>query len=517
LIDTFVFPGSYGFLTPLLLFSDFAKPGFFNSIVNILSLFAVIALFLILLVFRKKIILRSVQLVALFALIFFGAINSAEIYADYSEFASWRKNKNNIAKSIFTFSQNGRNVIFIMLDRAISGYIPYIFDEKHELQAAFSGFTWYPNCVSFGSSTILGAPALYGGYEYTPLEIDKRFGETLIEKHNEALLMLPKIFLDSGYLVTVTDPPYANYSWTPDLRIFEEYPEILAENVVESKYSDAWLLSADSGLSNSYSPILKSGLIRFSFFKLMPLVFRNFIYDYGGWLKTSDYKASVLPYATMQNYAALALLPDYSEINAGNSDTLTMLSNNLTHEPAFFQAPDYVPLAEVTNKGSSPFAGDTHYHANMAALSLLGKWFSFMKENGVYDNTRIIIASDHGRDIDRHFPGNIILPDGSSLQEYAALLLVKDFNATGDLATEYAFMTNADAPLLAVKDIIQNPVNPFTREPLRSDKENGVIITTSNIWQTDRLGMYRFNIQPDKLLHVHDNIFEPDNWKRAQR
>ena len=40
-----------------------------------------------------------------------------------------------------------------------------------------------------------------------------------------------------------------------------------------------------------------------------------------------------------------------------------------------------------------------HYHANAAALLRLGEWFDWMREQGVYDNTRIIIVSDHGRDL----------------------------------------------------------------------------------------------------------------------
>lgn len=519
LVDTFVFPGNYGFLTPMLKFSDFSGPRFFSGMANILSLFAVAALFLFLLTRRKKIILRSFQLVALLALVVFGTINTAKMHADYSEFASWEKKDKSAAEPVYAFSQNGRNVLFIMLDRAISGYIPYIFDEKPELYAAFSGFTWYPNCVSFGGYTVFGAPGLYGGYEYAPLEMKRRSNETLTAKHNEALLMLPKLFLDNGYSVTVTDPPYANYSWTPDLRSFDEYPEIRAENNIADKYSDSWLLNADGGISisNSLVPILKSDLIRFSFFKSAPLPFRGVIYDKGRWLKASALKAPATSRPTMKNYAALALLRNLTAITAGASGTLTMLSNDLTHEPDFLQAPDYVPALEITNKGGGPFAHEDHYHVNIAALSLLGEWFSFLKENHIYDNTRIIIVSDHGRDLRSDFPGNIILPDGSSLQAYTALLLVKDFNAAGDLAVDNAFMTNADAPLLAVKNIIPHPVNPFTRAPLRSDKENGVTITTSRLWEIERQEKYQFKIQPDEWLHVHDDIFDPNNWSKARQ
>ena len=50
----------------------------------------------------------------------------------------------------FRLSQKGKNVVVIMLDRAMGAYIPYLFQEKPELKEAFSGFTYYPNAISFG-------------------------------------------------------------------------------------------------------------------------------------------------------------------------------------------------------------------------------------------------------------------------------------------------------------------------------------------------------------------------------
>ena len=69
-------------------------------------------------------------------------------------------------------------------------------------------------------------PGLIGGYEYTPVEMNKRENETLVSKHNEALKVLPVLFRNNGYEVTMCDPPYANYQWIPDLSVFDEYPEI---------------------------------------------------------------------------------------------------------------------------------------------------------------------------------------------------------------------------------------------------------------------------------------------------
>ena len=102
----------------------------------------------------------------------------------------------------FSLSKSGKNVVVIMLDRAMGAYIPYIFNEKPELKEQFSGFTYYSNAVSFGMSTNIAIPALLGGYEYTPFELNKRDSETLVSKHNEALKVMPVLFDQNGYEVT---------------------------------------------------------------------------------------------------------------------------------------------------------------------------------------------------------------------------------------------------------------------------------------------------------------------------
>ncbi|MBQ4416907.1 MAG: membrane protein insertase YidC, partial [Butyrivibrio sp.] len=75
---------------------------------------------------------------------------------------------------VISLSRGGQNVIVLMLDRAISGYIPYIMQEKPELRKQFEGFVYYPNTLSHGSYTVFGAPALFGGYEYTVAEMNRR-------------------------------------------------------------------------------------------------------------------------------------------------------------------------------------------------------------------------------------------------------------------------------------------------------------------------------------------------------
>ena len=107
------------------------------------------------------------------------------------------------------------------------------------MTAFWSGFTWYPNCVSFGPFTLYGVPALTGGYEYTVSAMQDN-QKALAEKHNEALLLLPRILHEKGFITTMTDPSWANYAFTPDLSIFEPYPYIYASNI-SAAYTNYWL------------------------------------------------------------------------------------------------------------------------------------------------------------------------------------------------------------------------------------------------------------------------------------
>jgi hypothetical protein len=514
--DTFIFPGDFGFLTTTFRFSmpDTLESQYTLILVSTIAFLAILAIFSFLLLSRKKFFFQSFQMIALISLSTLGAIKVFQIKQDFSEFARMKENSNALTetfKPVYTFSENGKNVLIIMLDRAISGYVPYIFEEKPELYAAFDGFTYYPNCIAFGSHTRVGAPALFGGYEYVPSIIHAN-RETALKKHNEALLMMPKLFSDHQFMTTVTDPSFANYSLKPDLSIYTPYPEIHAENIV-GKYAGEWIKEHPDIKIVSIPTLLQQLLIRFSFFKMAPPVFRIFIYDKGEWLsdenETGDESTGRLSLDTIDNYTALDFLPKITGFTTEKCDTYTALVNDITHNPAFFQAPDYVPSAEVYDRGKSPFADEDHYHVNMAAFLMLAKWFDTLKTHQTYDNTRIIIVSDHGKGLNSKFPGNIILPNGDCLESYQSLLLVKDFNDTGILRTDMTFMTHADVPLIATNSLIKNPVNPFTGIPIESKKEGGVTITTMSV--------LNFTINPNEWLYVHDNIFDEKNWERVEK
>ncbi|MCL2295411.1 MAG: membrane protein insertase YidC [Spirochaetes bacterium] len=508
LVNTFVFSGNYGHLTLSFYFSDGVSSGKVLILLNLLVI-TIIAIFIPLLIQRFRKIMVSVLTVAVCACVLLGAINVAKVYRESKsfqvQFAKTEKRSGGIDEPVFRFSKTGRNVLVLVLDRAVSGFVPYIFDEKPHLHYSFSGFTWYKNSVAFGPFTIFGMPALLGGYEYTPLEMQRRKDVSLRDKQIEASFLLPRIFLDHEFNVTLVNPHFRIEG--VDTSTFNNSHKLNITSI-ERKYDDLWLSNNENFTkAENVARTLESRLIRFSIFKFAPLPIRNLIYDGAGW-----WVKNVQP--DIRFYIALAILPYVTKISEERFDSYTMVVSNLTHSPFFLQAPDYTPANRITYRGSGRFANEASYHANIAALLLLGKWFDFLKENEVYDNTRIIIVSDHGYNGGRLFPENadVVLSNREYLEAVTALLMVKDFDSRGPLSVNDSFMTHADVPLIALENIVENPINPWTGRLLEADKEDGVIITTSRLANLRRHSEYLFNINPNHWMHVHTNIFDPANW-----
>jgi len=214
-------------------------------------------------------------------------------------------------------------------------------------------------------------------------------------------------------------------------------------------------------------------------------------------------------------YVLFNSLSDLSSINNLNINSFFNIYEPFPHSNFYLQAPKYVPASEISDFGKSIYAKDDFYHVNIASYKLLGKWISFLKDNNLYDNTRIIIVSDHGRGNSK-FENNFNLPDGSILQSFNPLLLFKDFNSSGELQIDNTFMTNADVPSMLLKGLNINKINPFTGKDIISDKNNGAYITTISALSSRMHTKFKYKIDKNQWLHVNDDIFNLNNWSSVQ-
>lgn len=530
-VNYMFFGRKLGNISSNLVYSEKMSFAISEQLINI-AVLAVLTAALLFVVIKWKKAATSVLLVATLAI---GVMSAVNMHTIKKSVDSIDLNAS-VDMPNFSLSQNGKNVVFIMLDRAVGTYAPYIFNEKPELKEKYDGFTFYANTVSFGESTNYASPPLFGGYEYTPVEMNKRDTEPMAKKHNEALLVMPVLFSENNFDVTVCDPTYANYQLSPDLSIFDDYPEIdtyLTKGKFESEEQ-----KEQSNIMN------RRNIFCFSLMKCMPVTLQKYAYNNGLYWKSEAfgevlYSTHVIENPSvatghskpfLKNYTVLNNMSTMTQITQENKNTYLFITNDITHEPTILKAPEYIPADIVNNtKYDTEHAGRftldgksinvtteyqmSHYHVNMAALVQLGNWLDYLKENGVYDNTRIIIAADHGRAFGSSeiFEFENYNYMNRTAETYYPLLLIKDFDSKG-FSTSYEFMTNADVPTLATQGLINNPTNPFTGKPINSDEKyaHDQIVVLSTIWSIDK---HRGNTFPaTKWASVSDNLFDQKNW-----
>ena len=513
-IDYFMFAKNPGVISPELEYDDF--PVFTSKAILIqLGCLAAAALFMILLWKKKQSLINGIYAVMITALALMSIMNVHQINRQISE--TDFSLINNTEDLYFNLSRKGKNVVVIMLDMGISGYVPYIMEERPELKEKFSGFVYYPNTISFGMHTNFGAPALYGGYEYSPYAMNRRTDMTLMEKHDEALAMLPVLFSNEGYQSVVIDPPYAKYKAWPDLRMYEEFPRVKAFHA-RSHFTDMeYFVTVENSRRRSF--------FMYSLVRVSPKLLQSFIYDDAKYHRPD--KLSSLSWELVSALGVLENMKELTRITDTEENTFMIMDNETTHEPTEMQLPDYILSVDVSNAGLEKgyrldgegnrleMNAKYQYHPNAAALLSLGKWFDYLKEKGVYENTRIIIVGDHG-DYLGDFP-ELIQDDGTDMEGANPIFMVKDFG-DGEYRVSDEFMTNADTPVLAVKGLINDPENPFTGNKLDGHEKNTgpQYVTASHYWSTfewpNTGDEVKFTTDDEPWYTVHDNIFDKANW-----
>jgi hypothetical protein len=90
--------------------------------------------------------------------------------------------------------------------------------------------------------------------------------------------------------------------------------------------------------------------------------------------------------------------------------------------------------------------------------------------------------------------------------------MMKDFGDT-EYKVSDEFMTNADCVSFMVKDIIDDPVNPFTGELLDGHQKTTepVRITSSLDYDIDKNNGNRF--LPAEWYTVGDDVYDTSGWK----
>ena len=529
-VNWFLFDKGTGTMDSLLKYEEAPVYSLRYKLMNIGAVILCGVITFVVIKFRQK-IANYVFLVALAGIIFMGVKGTNAIISDTKEPIEDLRGQ----RATLSLSTEGQNVMIIMLDRALGPVLPYIMEERPELMQTYDGFTYYPNTLSFGGFTNFATPSLFGGYEYTPDNLNARSDMLLADKQDEALKVLPALFSSNGYDSYFINPTYAGYKWIPDLSIFDDCPDVTVSTTL-GQFS----LSGDQ-MARLQDETRNRNFFLFSVSRCSPVFLRYYIYNAGAYncSTAAGTEEFTIPQVVEPDgltstgisddfdeaYSALSHLSDITQISGSDPGCFVIYTCDSTHEPMLFQLPDYEIRQNVDNREYTYMCSDreldgrvmhmrndnqiTHYQTNLVSLTKLGEMLDQMRQEGVYDNTRIIIVADHGRATGMF--DDLMVGDLDTMR-FTPLLMVKDFDSHG-FTVDDTFMTNADVPSIAMNGLIDNPVNPFTGNPVTSDpKFSGDLrIIHSGQWDVSVNNGYTF-LPGNWYSFTGDDITDENSW-----
>ena len=517
LINTFIMKGNYININADFLFdnTDLLKASLKEILLTIILTVILISIIILILKKKKLIFIINVYFVVILALVGVSIFDISKIIKEHNKLKNIQVDNKSSDIKIFNMSKTGKNVFVFVLDRAINSYWLDAFERFPNYKKDFDGFVFYPNNVSFSTSTITIA-SLYGGYDYLPYEISANGCSNLLEeKHNQALLTIPLALEKYGYKSYVLDPPYENLSGNSDKKIFKDYTNISVyypSSILNYSLNNYLNLDSDFNIEELTKLEQKNKIIRFSIFRMLPINLRYDFYRDKGWFLSS------LPFRrinTSMRYYSMLLSTDYFINIKQSGNYYNSLYNMITHEPDFFSS-DFLPyseLKEVDNKDLIIYKDNNsvrHFYANIASINCITNFITYLKKNNIYDNTKIIIVSDHAAGLN----STVFNEDIKFVKGYNALLMYKDFNSKGEIKIDTNFMTIADTPYLATKHL-DKAKNPFTKNIITNGyKDNGVYLIIVNSWRAQGQFSNRYNF--NEYYYVKDNIFDINNWKKFQ-
>ena len=154
-----------------------------------------------------------------------------------------------------------------------------------------------------------------------------------------------------------------------------------------------------------------------------------------------------------------------------------------------------------------------HMYTDVAVLKKITDWLEWMKTEGIYDNTQIIIVADHGRAGDNiytpFFDPVHSDPSKPDYNGYHPLLMFKPFDAEGELVISDEFMTNADVPSMVLEPFGQFQ-NPHTAVTIDSSAKEKPLLVGDGAPEIYKHHKNEFLFSSSFL--VKDSMLDPGNW-----
>ena len=320
---------------------------------------------------------------------------------------AWRANEETFAEispklpewteRFFGFSRNHTNTVIVMFDAFSGDHMRQILDEAPEVTSKLTGFTWYSDAMASGNSTMTSMATILAGESVSVGEINRvATGAAIPERVNAA------------YVETImqqdakTDISLSERNWLipPKLkRLLEEKgwkgKEPLVMRYMGEAFLKRWCAESGEKLESANSD---NFLLAVSIFRVAPWTLKNAIYKDGGWLNfllSSGDSQRTSVRRSLRDWSVLSLLPSISNAEA-TGPTLKFFDSELTHVPNMMELGKCRVVPKSKNTVRANGVREAHLATEICSLKAVGAWFDWMKKNNVYENTNIVLVSDHG-------------------------------------------------------------------------------------------------------------------------
>lgn len=425
-------------------------------------------------------------------------------------------NKNGISKvdksqynTFFTFdealnlSPDQNNVVVFLTDRLEGDYMRDALEECPELYDMLEGFTFYENHIScytntFPSIAQMLTNNMYQGEDWETYLDNSWAGQTV-----------PRVLHDNGYKVSLI---------LDNLTTFDNFEQLYDQ-------CDNIRSSDDYGTMNyTDTDGIVPTMINFSLGKLCPYLLKsyfldgynsnfsnNFIYvkeNIPGRLNGSIGSETDLDF---YNY-----VKDYGIKADSEKPTFSFIHLCFAHDNDYDIAQLYEKQSVIVEAARDAYDGDpddfepTKTQSIMGGFAGLSEYFDQLKELGLYDNTTIVIAADHGRP-----PAEIEYGTSDRLINYnTASLIVKPAGAE-----HKPLQLNSDAELSAKYFPASLVEYAGVDHSALGTSYNDVI--NSGVYPPRDFHVYFFhgygNVEDIMTYEVTGDACDLDNWKITAR
>jgi hypothetical protein len=392
----------------------------------------------------------------------------------------------------FNYSEN-RNIFLFLLDGFQSDLFWEIIDRNPQLKQEFSGFTFYANTAGVFAKTYPTIPLLLTGRRY---QKQQTFQEFLNEVYRDSIL---NELMSDGWDVGLY--PYVKDTITLDSSIMSNYLE-----------RTQWPEKIDSYLQ----------ALDISIFQSVPHFMKHYIYNDGDFV-TKGYIADFMhDFDHLFTTKSLLKSPNIQPHHGLNfRDNLRALGTIDSGKPTFRFYHMFMPHEPFLLNRDLEFGrvGDdfsAYQEYAFASLKLMISYLEELKNLGIYDNSSIIIAADHGNGEHtnqkyisserRYIP---ILKNGSAMASGKPLLLVKSYQNDEPLK-----ISSKPVSLLDVAPTIANfaDIKP-------KDIEGRIIDDIEEGQQRERMYYhYHFSGWDSKFLNefyvykINGDVYDENSW-----